>query len=158
VTEDRGEHSAVILLVEDDPGDQELTKRALEEGRFRNDLYIVENGREALDYLYREGKYEDPASSPTPDLILLDLNMPVLGGKEVLEKLQHHPDFRQMVVIVLTTSNQETDIVRSYNLGVKSFITKPVDFNQFVQIVREVQKYWFQIVVLPPTQRCKGDG
>lgn len=144
--------SAVILLVEDDPGDQELTRRALKEGKIKNDLRIVENGQLAIDYLFRQGDYKEPESSPTPDLILLDLNMPKMGGKEVLERLQKHPRFNQMVIIILTTSDQETDIVKSYSLGVKSYITKPVKFSKFVEIVQNIQKYWFEIVILPQDQ------
>lgn len=141
---------AVILLAEDDPGDQELTRRALLEGKIRNDLHIVEDGEEALDYLFRRGKYSDPADSPRPDLMLLDLNMPKLDGRQVLERMRQSPELDSITVIVLTTSQQEEDVTHSYNLGVKSFITKPVDYKQFARIIHTVSEYWFQVVVLPP--------
>ena len=105
---------AVILLAEDDRGDQELTRRALEEGKIRNDLRIVEDGEEALAYLHRRGKYKDPATSPRPDLLLLDLNLPRVDGREVLERVRADAKLRRMAVVVLTTSRQEEDILRSY--------------------------------------------
>ena len=141
---------AVILLVEDDPGDQELTIRALKEGKIRNRLFIVQDGEEAIEYLFRRGRYAAPEASPRPDLILLDLNMPKLDGRQVLFELQNHPDFSRMVVVVLTTSKQEEDILKSYDLGVKSFVTKPLDFESFLDVVRGLKEYWFQVVVLPP--------
>jgi len=142
--------SATILLVEDDRGDQELTRRALDEGKIRNDLRIVEDGEEALAYLFRRGKYKDPATSPRPDLLLLDLNLPRVDGREVLEQIRADSKLRRMAVVVLTTSRQEEDILRSYELGCNSFITKPVDINQFIRIIQALERYWFQIVVLPP--------
>lgn len=142
--------SATILLVEDDRGDQELTRRALDEGKIRNDLRIVEDGEEALAYLFRRGKYKDPATSPKPDLLLLDLNLPRVDGREVLEQIRADSKLRRMAVVVLTTSRQEEDILRSYELGCNSFITKPVDVNQFIQVIQALERYWFQIVVLPP--------
>ena len=141
---------AVILLVEDDRGDQELTRRALEAGKIRNDLRIVEDGEEALAYLFRRGKYKDPASSPRPDLLLLDLNLPRVDGREVLERVRADSKLRRMAVVVLTTSRQEEDILRSYELGCNSFITKPVAMDQFIQLIQALEEYWFQIVVLPP--------
>jgi CheY-like chemotaxis protein len=141
---------AVILLVEDDRSDQELTRRALGEGKIRNELRIVEDGEEALAYLFRRGKYEDPTTSPRPDLLLLDLNLPRVDGREVLEQIRADSKLRRMAVVVLTTSRQEEDILRSYELGCNSFIPKPVDLNQFMQVIQALEKYWFQIVVLPP--------
>ena len=141
---------AVILLAEDDRGHQELTRRALAEGKIHNDLRIVEDGEEALDYLFRRGKYKDPATSPRPDLLLLDLNMPRVDGREVLERLRADSKMRRMAVVVLTTSRQEEDILRSYELGCNSFITKPVDMDQFIRVIQALEEYWFQIVVLPP--------
>jgi len=141
---------ALILLVEDDRGSQELTRRALDEGKFRNELRIVEDGEEALAYLFRRGKYKDPATSPTPDLLLLDLNLPRVDGREVLEQVRADSKLRRMAVVVLTTSRQEEDILRSYELGCNSFITKPVDLNQFMQVIQALERYWFQIGVLPP--------
>ena len=141
---------ALILLVEDDRGSQELTRRALDEGKFRNELRIVEDGEEALAYLFRRGKYKDPATSPTPDLLLLDLNLPRVDGREVLEQVRADSKLRRMAVVVLTTSRQEEDVLRSYELGCNSFITKPVDMNQFMQVIQALERYWFQIGVLPP--------
>jgi CheY-like chemotaxis protein len=141
---------AIILLAEDDRGDQELTRRALAEGKIRNDLRIVEDGEEALAYLFRRGKYKDPATSPRPDLLLLDLNLPRVDGREVLERIRADSKMRRMAVVVLTTSRQEEDILRSYELGCNSFITKPVGMDQFIRVIQALEEYWFQIVVLPP--------
>jgi CheY-like chemotaxis protein len=141
---------AIILLVEDDPGDQELTCRALAEGKIRNELHIVGDGEEALNYLYRRGAYEDPAGSPRPDLVLLDLNTPKVDGRQVIREMRGDPGLRRVPVIVLTTSDQDEDVVRSYDLGVNSYITKPVDAEEFVRVVRTLETYWFQVVVLPP--------
>jgi DNA-binding response OmpR family regulator len=141
---------AVILLIEDDKGDQELIRRSFEKGRITNDIYIVEDGEQALDYLLRRGKYSDPALSPRPDLVLLDLNLPKIDGRKVLEKIRSTADLKRLVVVILTTSKQEQDIIRSYEMGVNSYITKPFDFQQFVKVVQEVGHYWFQVVVLPP--------
>jgi CheY-like chemotaxis protein len=142
--------AAVILLAEDDRGDQELTRRALEGGKIRNELRVVEDGEEALAYLYRRGKYKDPATSPRPDLLLLDLNLPRVDGRQVLEKVRSDSRLRRMAVVVLTTSRQEEDVLRSYELGCNSFITKPVGMDQFIQVIQALEEYWFQIVVLPP--------
>lgn len=147
------QREAIILLAEDDPGDQELTRRALEESRLLNQLFITSDGEETLDYLYHRGKYVDPASSPRPDLLLLDLNMPKMSGRQVLEQLNSDPDLKDITVIVLTTSRQEADIVSSYELGCKSFITKPVGMDQFLEVIKTLETYWFQIVVLPPVKR-----
>ena len=141
---------AVILLAEDDRGDQELTRRALEEGKIWNDLRVVEDGEEALAYLYRRGKYKDPAKSPRPDLLLLDLNLPRVDGRQVLEKVRSDSNLRPMAVVVLTTSRQEEDILRSYELGCNSFITKPADMDQFIRVIHALEQYWFHTVVLPP--------
>ncbi len=146
----RQKKKAIILLAEDDPGDQKLTKKAFSDNNIDNELRIVEDGEEALDYLLRRGKYEDPESSPTPDIFLLDLNMPKIDGRQVLEEMNRNPDCPKVPVIVLTTSKQEEDIIRSYDLGIKSYITKPVDFNSFVEAIKLVGQYWFQLVVLPP--------
>ncbi len=149
VRANRSARPAVILLVEDDPGDQELTRRALEEGKIHNNLFIVENGEQALDYLLRRGTYEHPATSPRPDLILLDLNMPKMDGKQFLEELRQYPDLARIPVVVLTTSSHEVDIIRSYRLGVKSVITKPLDVNDFFEMIKLLGTYWLEIVVLP---------
>ena len=141
---------AVILLADDDEGDQNLTRRAFAKGKFKNDLRIVSDGAEALDYLLRRGKYEDPETSPRPHLLLLDLNMPKIDGRQVLEKIRAHPDLKRLPVIVLTTSRQEEDILRTYDLGVNSYITKPVTPGDFIKAVTTIENYWFQLVVLPP--------
>jgi len=141
---------AVILLAEDDRGDQELTRRALEASKVRNDLRIVEDGEEALAYLFRRGKYKDPASSPRPDLVLLDLNLPRVDGREVLERVRADSKLRRLAVIVLTTSRREEDILRSYELGCNSFITKPGAMEPFIRTIQDLEEYWFQTVILPP--------
>jgi CheY-like chemotaxis protein len=141
----------VILLAEDDPGDQELTRRALQKDVLRSDLRIVENGEELLDYLFRSGRFEDPETSPQPDLILLDLNMPKLNGREALAEMKKHQDLARVPVVVLTTSQQEIDILQSYDLGCSSYIQKPVDIDQFIDVVRKLGDYWFEIVTLPPS-------
>ena len=143
------EKKVVILLVEDDPGDRRLTTRALARGKLRNEIHIAEDGEEALDYLFRRGPYSDPATSPRPDLVLLDLNLPKIHGREVLAEIRACPELRHLLVVVLTTSEQEEDILRSYDLGVNSYITKPVTFDRFVEVVQVLQDYWFQVVLLP---------
>jgi CheY-like chemotaxis protein len=141
---------AVILLAEDDPGDQELSRRALENGKLLVDLHVVENGEEAMDYLLRKGKYQDPATSPRPDLFLLDLNMPRMDGRQVLEAMAGNPECPRVTTLVMTTSRQEEDILRSYRLGVKSYIPKPLDMDAFIHVVRTIEEYWFEVVVMPP--------
>ena len=141
--------NATILLVEDDPGDQELTRRALEDDVVHTDLRIVNDGKEALDYLRREGAFTDPDTSPRPDLILLDLNMPRIDGRQVLEQIREDPDISRIPVIALTTSDEEEDVLRSYDLGCKSFIKKPVEIDTFIDTIRELQHYWFELVTLP---------
>jgi CheY-like chemotaxis protein len=140
---------AVILLVEDDRGDQELTRRALEQDAIGVDLRIVNDGEEALDYLFRRGSYRDAARSPRPDLILLDLNMPKKNGREVLEVLKQSPHLCRIPVVILTTSQQEADIISTYDLGCNSYVQKPVDLDQFIGVVRKLGMYWFEIVTLP---------
>ncbi len=143
-------NSIVILLADDDPDDRLLAQQALEENRLANDLRFVENGEELLDYLYRLGKYRNPAHSPRPGLILLDLNMPKKDGREALEEIKSNPELRQIPIVVLTTSKTEEDIYRSYNLGVNSYIAKPVTFQGLVEAMKVLGKYWFEIVELPP--------
>lgn len=141
---------AAILLVEDDPGDQELTRRALLDGDVPHDLYIVEDGEEALDYLFRRGAYADAASYPLPDLILLDLNLPKLNGKQVLEQIHGDPKLRRIPVVILTTSQQEKDIQQCYDSGASSYIVKPVAIDDFIRMVHCIDEYWFEIVRLSP--------
>jgi CheY-like chemotaxis protein len=138
-----------ILLADDDADDRILAQDALKESRLANDLRCVENGEELMDYLFRRGAYADPETSPAPGLILLDLNMPRKDGREALREIKSHPHFRSIPVVVLTTSKAEEDIYRSYDLGVNSFITKPVTFDGLVNVMRALGKYWFEIVELP---------
>jgi CheY-like chemotaxis protein len=139
----------VILLADDDADDRMLAIDALTESRVANDLHCVENGEELLHYLHRTGKYQDPKTSPRPGLILLDLNMPKMDGREALRAIKDSPDLRQIPVVVLTTSKAEEDIYRTYDLGVNSFITKPVSFDGLVSVMKVLGRYWFEIVELP---------
>ena len=139
-----------ILMADDDPDDRMLTRDALAESRLANDLHFVEDGEELLDYLHQRGKFSDPQSSPRPGLILLDLNMPRKDGREALRDIKSDPSFRHIPVVVLTTSKAEEDIYRTYDLGVNSFITKPVTFDGLVDVMRALGRYWFEIVELPP--------
>lgn len=139
----------MILMADDDPDDRLLTQDAFEECHLTNELRFVEDGEELMDYLHRKGNYVDPNDSPRPGLILLDLNMPRKDGREALGEIKSDPELRSIPVVVLTTSNAETDILRSYDLGVNSFIVKPVTFEELVEVVKTLGKYWFQIVELP---------
>ena len=139
-----------ILMADDDPDDRMLTRDALAESRLANDLHFVEDGEELLDYLRQRGKFADPQSSPRPGLILLDLNMPRKDGREALREIKSDPSLRHIPVVVLTTSKAEEDIYRTYDLGVNSFITKPVTFDGLVDVMRALGRYWFEIVELPP--------
>jgi CheY-like chemotaxis protein len=143
---------AIILLAEDDPGDQELTRRALEEAPFQNKPYIVGDGEEALDYLFRRGKYQNSFLSPRPDLLLLDLNMPKVNGRQVLECIRADAILRRLAVVVLTTSQRQEDIIQAYDLGANSYIIKPVELQPFMQVIQTLEAYWFRMVVLPPLQ------
>src|SRR5213080_2064932 len=140
----------VILLADDDEEDRMLTSDALVESRVVNDLRFVEDGEELLDYLRQRGRYADPASAPSPGLILLDLNMPRKDGREALREIKADPHLRRIPVIVLTTSKAEEDIFRTYDLGANSFITKPVSFEGLVSVMRDIGRYWIEIVELPP--------
>ena len=140
----------VILLADDDAEDRMLASSALEESRVVNDLRFVEDGEELLDYLYHRGKYAAEGTSPTPGLILLDLNMPRKDGREALREIKADPDLRRIPVVVLTTSKAEEDIYRTYDLGANSFITKPVSFEGLVSVMRDIGRYWIEIVELPP--------
>jgi CheY-like chemotaxis protein len=139
-----------ILMADDDADDRRLTRDALEESRLANDLRFVENGEELLDYLRNKGKFSDPEFAPRPGLILLDLNMPRMDGRTALKEMKADPDLRQIPVTVLTTSKADEDIFRSYDLGVNSYIVKPVTFEALVDILQTLEKYWFEIVELPP--------
>ena len=140
-----------ILMAEDDPDDRLLTQEALDESRLVNDLHFVEDGIELLDYLHQRGAYAVPQSAPRPGLILLDLNMPRMDGREALAEIKSDPDLRRIPIVVLTTSKAEEDILKTYNLGVGGFVTKPVSFEGLVEVIKAIGKYWFQIVELPPS-------
>jgi len=135
-----------ILLVEDDPGDTLITKEALERSRVTNNLTCVVNGEEALAYLRRDGEYADAVR---PDLVLLDLNLPRRDGREVLAEVKGDESLRRIPVVVLTTSQAEEDILRSYDLHANAYVTKPVDFERFVDVVRSIDEFYFTIVRLP---------
>jgi CheY-like chemotaxis protein len=135
-----------ILLVEDNPGDVDLTIEALKDGKVRNRLSVVEDGVEAMAFLRREGKY---AEAPHPDVILLDLNLPRKDGREVLAEIKADEQWKRIPVVVLTTSGSEQDILKSYNLHANCYITKPVDLEQFIEVVRAIEGFWLTIVKLP---------
>jgi CheY-like chemotaxis protein len=136
-----------ILLVEDNPGDVRLTQEALRDYKFQNNLHVAKDGVEALRFLKREGSDE---GAPRPDLILLDLNLPRKDGREVLEEIKADPSLRRIPVVVLTTSKAEEDIVRAYDLNANCYITKPVDFEQFIKVVQSIEEFWLSMVKLPP--------
>jgi CheY-like chemotaxis protein len=135
-----------ILLVEDNPGDVRLTIEGLKEGKVNNNLYVVEDGVEAIAFLRREGKYSEAVR---PDLILLDLNLPKKDGREVLTEIKADKDLRTIPVVVLTTSEAEQDILKAYMLHANCYITKPVDLEQFISVVSSIEDFWFTIVKLP---------
>jgi CheY-like chemotaxis protein len=139
-----------LLIAEDDPDDRIMTREAFEENFLLNQMHFVENGEELMSYLHKQGKYADKKKYCQPELILLDLNMPKKDGRETLKEIKAHPDFCRIPVIILTTSHAEEDIIRTYELGVNSFITKPVTFIQFVEVIKTLGKYWFDFVELPP--------
>jgi CheY-like chemotaxis protein len=142
-----------ILLADDDPDDRMLAADALKESRLANDLRFVENGEELLDYLYGRGKFTGEGCCPRPGLILLDLNMPRKDGREALREIKADPSLRSIPIVVLTTSKAEEDIYRTYDLGVNSFITKPVTFDGLVRVMQVLGRYWFEIVELPAKKR-----
>ena len=136
-----------ILLVEDNPADVRLTTEALKEEKIYNNLHVVTDGVEAIAFLRREGKY---AKAVRPDLILLDLNLPKKDGREVLKEIKNDDNLKIIPVVVLTVSKSEEDILKSYNLHANCYITKPVDLNQFMKVIRSIQEFWLTIVKLPP--------
>lgn len=138
-----------ILLADDDEDDRMLAMDALREAHLANEIHCVENGEELMDYLLRRGRFSIPGAAPRPGLILLDLNMPRKDGREALREIKADPELRQIPVVVLTTSRAEEDILRTYDLGVSSFITKPVSFDGLVDVMRALAAYWFEIVRLP---------
>lgn len=144
----KGENGSpiVILLVEDNPGDVRLTQEAFRDAKVRNDLYVVEDGEKALKFLCRENGFRDV---PRPDIILLDLNLPKKSGQEILAEIKADPSLRRIPVVILTTSKAEEDILKSYDLHANCFVTKPVDFDQFLRVVQSIQEFWLSVVKLP---------
>jgi CheY-like chemotaxis protein len=136
-----------VLLVEDDPGDVLMTQEAFEEHKVRNRLTVVNDGVEALAYLRREGRYAD---APRPDLVLLDLNLPKVDGRQVLAEIKADDSLRRIPVVVLTTSAADEDILRSYSLHANAYVTKPVDFERFIAVVRQIDEFFVSVVRLPP--------
>jgi len=136
-----------ILLVEDNPGDERLTREALKEGKVYSNLYWMKDGVEAMEFLKRRGKHKD---APRPDIILLDLNLPKKDGREVLEEIKTDDDLKRIPVVVLTTSKAEEDVLRTYNLHANCYVTKPVDLEKFIVVVRSIDRFWLTVVTLPP--------
>ncbi|MDR3608583.1 MAG: response regulator [Oligoflexia bacterium] len=149
MTKQKTANPITILVADDDADDRLMINDALHENRLANDLRFVEDGEVLMDYLLRRGKYENPESSPRPGLILLDLNMPKKDGREALKEIKGNPKLKGIPIVVLTTSKAEEDVYRTYDLGVNSFITKPVTFDALVSITRDLGRYWFEIVELP---------
>lgn len=140
----------IILMAEDDPDDRLLSREALDESRLANDLHFVKDGEELMDYLLQRGAYSEPGKAPRPGVILLDLNMPRKDGREALAEIKANSELRVIPVIVLTTSHAEEDILRSYDLGVSGYVTKPVRLEDLINVMKTIGKYWFEIVELPP--------
>lgn len=143
----------IILMADDDEDDVMLTKRALKKSHLLNSLYAVGDGEELLDYLFNRGKYTNSEQYPRPGVILLDLNMPKKDGREALKEIKANAKFKDIPVVVFTTSKAETDIYKSYQLGVNSFITKPVTFDKLLEVMTALGKYWFEIVELPQEKK-----
>jgi CheY-like chemotaxis protein len=135
-----------VLLVEDDPGDELITREAFEHNKFNNRLHVARDGQEGLDFLYQRGAYQDAVR---PDLILLDLNLPKYDGRQLLEKVKSDPDLSRIPIVVLTTSSAEEDILRSYRLHANAYVTKPVDLDAFIGAVRQIDEFFLQVVRLP---------
>jgi CheY-like chemotaxis protein len=151
--ENRNNKIIPILVADDDEEDRMLIQDAMEEGKLLNPLHFVVDGQEVMDYLLRKGKFSDAEKNPLPGLILLDLNMPKMDGRQVLKEIKSNPSLKTIPIIVLTTSKAEEDILRTYDLGVNSYITKPVTFDALVDIVKNLGKYWFEIVSIPYTDQ-----
>ncbi len=145
----RETQSITIVMAEDDADDRKLTQDAFDESRALNSLRFVGDGVELMDYLLRRDRYADPGTSPRPNLILLDLNMPRKDGREALEEIKADPDLRRIPVVIMTTSKAEEDILRSYDLGANSYIIKPVTFERLVEVIKTMGGYWIEIVELP---------
>lgn len=139
----------IFLMADDDPDDRLLTKEAMEESRVLNDLRFVEDGEELMDYLTQRGKFSDPEAAPRPNVILLDLNMPRKDGREALKEIKADPNLRRIPIVIMTTSKSEEDILRSYDLGASSYITKPVTFEGLIDLMKTMGQYWVEFVELP---------
>ena len=139
-----------VLLVEDDPGDVLMTREAFEDNKVANQLHVVSDGAEAMDFLQKKGEY---TQAPTPDLVLLDLNLPRMDGREVLAAVKADDELRQIPIVVLTTSEAEEDVLRSYALHANAYVTKPVDFERFIEVVRKIDDFFVSVVRLPNTSR-----
>lgn len=139
----------VVLLVEDNPAEQNLARRSFNRSQIQADLRIVSDGEEALDYVFRRGEFQDPVESPRPDIILLDLNLPKINGHKVLATIKQDRKLAKIPIIILTTSRKEDDVNLSYELGCNSFLIKPVDIEGFAEVLQSVESYWLKLVVLP---------
>ncbi|MFC4111808.1 response regulator [Nonomuraea zeae] len=142
-----------VLLVEDDPGDELITREAFEDNKIKNRLHVVRDGLEALDFVYQRGAHGD---APRPDLILLDLNLPKYDGRQVLEQIKGDPELRAIPIVVLTTSSAEEDILRSYKLFANAYVTKPVDLERFLAVIRQIDEFFVTVVRLPGQVRTPG--
>ncbi|MCU0877261.1 MAG: response regulator [Pirellulaceae bacterium] len=138
-----------ILMADDDADDRQMTLEAFGESRLANDLRFVEDGAELMDYLFHRNRYADPQNAPRPGLILLDLNMPKMDGREALQAIKSDPDLKTIRVVVMTTSKADEDILRTYDLGAESYVTKPVTFQALVDVIATMGRYWLEIVELP---------
>ena len=139
-----------VLLIEDNPRDVRLTERAFKQAELTHDLRVVRDGDEAIEYLFHEGAYADPSRAPRPKVILLDLNLPRMGGHEVLRRVKQDPRFKNVPIIVLTTSGRVDDIRQAYELGANAYLLKPVEFNRFTEVLGQLGRFWLEMVVLPP--------
>ena len=146
MTQFEGERQIEVLLVEDDPGDVMMTREAFQDYKLHNELHVVSDGAEAMAFLRQEGGY---AGRPRPDLVLLDLNLPRMDGRQVLEAIKSDPELASIPVVVLTTSENEDDVLRSYSLHANAYVTKPVDFQRFIEVVRQIDDFFVTVVKLP---------
>ena len=146
MTQFEGERPIEVLLVEDDPGDVLMTREAFQDYKLHNQLHVVSDGAEAMAFLRREGEY---AGRPRPDLVLLDLNLPRMDGRQVLEAIKSDPELASIPVVVLTTSENEDDVLRSYSLHANAYVTKPVDFSRFIEVIRQIDDFFVTVVRLP---------
>jgi CheY-like chemotaxis protein len=152
VSDETHNQTTPVLLVEDDPDDVEITRRAFKKGHILNPLYVVRDGEEALEFLCRTGRYAPPKRVPRPGIVLLDLNLPRVDGREVLREVKGDPDLKRIPVIVLTTSDEAADVLGCYDQGCNTYMTKPVDFEKFIQAVITIGRYWLCLAEIPPEE------